>query len=125
MKYIFRPLIVVGICCTGLFLSGYSYADRSSDHYNNVNRYQKHKQHKDHLCDKRDCKSCRNHNHAKRQNRQVSFSLRNTMPYFYVSFGRNDDRFRFGRWNKGHHYDESYNYRHGHKHHGKKHRKCC
>ncbi len=135
MKYIFKPLIVAGLCCTGLFLSGYSYADGRGDryndgwrNYNDVNRYQKHERHKDHHCEKRDCKRCRKLNRNSRQNSQNYFSLRNNRPYFYFSFGGNDDRYRYGRWNKGYYRDDRYNYRHrhhGHKHHGKKRRKCC
>ena len=94
MKYLFRPLIVVGLCCTGLFLSGYSYADGRGDrynngwgHYNDVNRHQKYAKHKDHHCEKRDCKRCRKYNRNGRQNRQNYFSYRSNRPYFYFSFG--------------------------------------
>lgn len=135
MKYIFRSLIVVGLCCTGLFLSGYSYADGRSDrydnggsNYNDVNRYQKDGSYNDHHCNKRDCKRCRKYNRNSRQNRQNKFSLRNNRPYFYFSFGGNDDRYRYGRWNRGNYRNDNYNQRHrnnGHKHHGKKRCKYC
>ncbi len=134
MKYIFKPLIVVSVCCAGLFLSGYSYADGCNDrydngwrNYNDVNRYQKDGRRNDHHCDKRDCKRCRKLNRNSRQNRQDYFSSRNNRPYFYFSFGGNDDRLRYGYLNKRY-YDDSNNYRHrhhGHKHRGKKRRKCC
>ncbi len=122
MKYIFRPLIVVAVCCAGLFLSGYSYADGRSERYNNgwrnyndVNRYQKYEQHKGHHCEKRDCKRCKKSKLyvRNRQNRQNYFSLRNNRPYFYFSFGRNDDRFRYGRWKNGFYCNDSYKHRHG------------
>ncbi len=127
MKYLFRSLIVIGLCCTGLFLSGSSYADSCGDrynnsrgHYNDVNRYQKYAKHKDRHCEKRDCKRCRKYN---RNGRQNYFSFGSNKPYFYFSFGDN-----YGRWNKGDDCNDNYKQKHGHhrhKHHGRKNRKCC
>jgi len=127
MKYIFKPLIVAVVSCTGLFFSGYSYADGGSN-YNHVNRYQKYEQHNDHHCDKRDCDLCRKYNRNSSQKKQNYFSLRNNRPYFYFSFGGNDDRFRYGSGNNGYYRDDSHNCRNGHnrhKHHGRKHCKHC
>ncbi len=134
MKYLFRPLIVVAVCCAGLLLSVYSYADVRSGlqdnvcrKYNDVSRYQKDGRHNDHHCDKWDCKRCRKYNRNSRRNRQGYFLLRSSKPYFYFSFGRNDGRSRCGTWNKVYYRDDRHNYRHGHhgsNHYVRRYRKC-